>query len=220
MRAKPAGAGRLQHDYVGQCAQRDAAVAHVLAGSPDETAMEPNRPRPTGRLRWAVENASPAAALRSRTARPSGWPARPPSCPAPARTPAAGGWARRRRSRRAAPPARRTTPPRKRSAPRAASRRDGRGRSSSRARHDSPARRAALRRPRGPPGRSRNATPRRRGWRGSLSRHSAPRSPGTRRPSAWRWVSSSVSHAAHSASGWGSGSAAMSRSPRTPRAWK
>ena len=34
--------------------------------------MERNRPRPTGRLRWAVENASPAAALRSKTLRPLG----------------------------------------------------------------------------------------------------------------------------------------------------
>ena len=74
-------------------------------------------------------------------------------------------------------------PPRERSAWRAASRRDGRGTSSSRARHDAPARRAARRRPRGPPSRSRSTTPRRRGWRGSLSRHSAPRCPGTRRPS-------------------------------------
>ena len=37
---------------------------------------------------------------------------------------------------------------------------------------------------------------------------------------AWRWESSSVSQAAHSASGWGSGSAATSRSSKTPRAWK
>ena len=79
--------------------------------------------------------------------------------------------------------ARRATHPRDRSAWRAASRRDGRGTSSSRARHDAPARRAARRRPRGLPGWSRSTTPRRRGWRGSLSRHSGPRCPGTRCPS-------------------------------------
>ena len=79
--------------------------------------MERNRPRPTARLRWAVENTSPAAALRSRTTRPSGWPARPPLRPARARTPAAGGcaagggWARRRRSRRASPSTTRPAPP-------------------------------------------------------------------------------------------------------------
>ena len=34
--------------------------------------MERNRPRPTGRLRWAVENASPAAVLRNTTVQPLG----------------------------------------------------------------------------------------------------------------------------------------------------
>ena len=85
-------------------------------------------------------------------------------------------------------------PPHKRSARRAASRQDGRGTSSSRARHDARVRRAARRRPRGPPG--------------SVAKCHAASSRMARQPFsplraamswnaasiAWRWVSSSVSH--------------------------
>ena len=110
MCADSAGAGRLQHDYVGECARRDAAVAHALAGSLEETGMERNRPahrappfgrgeRLSGRRAPQQDGSAPRAGLLGR------------HCAQRARTPAAGGWARRRRSRRASPSTTRPAPP-------------------------------------------------------------------------------------------------------------